>query len=281
MAINAQGLFEQIRSKRSFLCVGLDTDVKRIPDCLVGKTDRIFEFNRAIIEATADLCVAYKPNLAFYEALGAYGWEALARTVRYLHEKYPEVLTIADAKRGDIANTAEMYARSLYEHLGFDAVTLAPYMGRNAVQPFLNYEGKWSILLALTSNESYSDFQLLPVSDAGETLPLYQKVILKSRAWGHEDNTMYVVGATRAEMLREVRRLVPNHFLLIPGVGQQGGSLDDVVAHGMNARCGLLVNSARGILYADSSPRFADVARAKALQLQQAMAEHLQRRGLV
>lgn len=281
MSVDAKQLFAHIQERRSFLCVGLDTDIKRIPDCLAGKRDPIFEFNKAIIDATADLCVAYKPNLAFYESLGARGWESLANTVRYIRDRYPKHLTIADAKRGDIASTAAMYARSIFQHLGFDAVTIAPYMGRDAVQPFLEYEGRWTILLALTSNDSHADFQLLPTTVGGEEAPLYKRVIERSRTWGHDGNMMYVVGATRAEMLSEIRKLLPEHFLLVPGVGHQGGSLDEVVAHGMNHRCGLLINSARGILYADSSSRFAEVARERAQALQTSMAQHLEQRHLL
>lgn len=274
-------LLAEIRSTKSFLCVGLDTDVRKLPEVMVSKKDSVFEFNRAIIDATADLSVAYKPNLAFYEAQGAKGWDSLHRTVHYIKEKYPRKFIIADAKRGDIANTAENYARSLLRELDVDAVTLAPYMGRNAVSPFLDYAGKWAILLALTSNESYGDFQTLLVHDGGRERALFEVVLERSRHWGHDGNMMYVVGATRAEMLREVRAIVPDHFLLIPGVGKQGGSLEDVVEYGMTRECGLLVNSSRGILYADSSHRFAEAARAKAEEVQKEMVLHLEKRGVV
>lgn len=275
--MDSNQLYEQIRSKRSFLCVGLDTDVRKIPLALTGKHDAIYEFNKAIIDATADLCVAYKPNMAFYEVHGARGWESLARTVQYLREHHPEIMIIADAKRGDISNTASMYAKSMFEAMDFDAVTVAPYMGRDAVQPFLEYAGRWAVLLAVTSNESWNDFQTLSVqSNYGGQRQLFEEVLERSKHWGHEGNIMYVVGATHATMLQRVREIVPEHFLLIPGVGHQGGSLDEVVKYGMNRRCGLLVNSARGILYADNSAHFAKAARAKALELQQQMAHHLE-----
>lgn len=278
--MDSNQLFAQIQERRSFLCVGLDTDVRRLPDALAGKRDPIFEFNRAIIDATADFCVAYKPNMAFYEVHGTLGWESLAKTIQYIRQRYPEKLVIADAKRGDISNTAAMYARSVFKGLDCDAVTIAPYMGRDAVQPFLDYEGRWAILLALTSNESYSDFQTLGVVEhAGRQL--FEVVLEKSRHWGHEGNMMYVVGATRADLLQRVRRIVPHHFLLIPGVGQQGGSLEEVAQHGMNSRCGLLVNSSRSILYADGSHQFARTARDKAQELQLVMERLLQERGIV
>ena len=280
--MDANQLYQQIRAKKSFLCVGLDTDVRKIPLSLTstGKHDAVFEFNKAIIDATADLCVAYKPNMAFYEVNGARGWDSLAHTVQYLREHHPEIMIIADAKRGDISNTASMYAKSMFDSMDFDAVTIAPYMGRDAVQPFLEYQGRWAVLLAVTSNESWNDFQTLDIqSPHGDKRQLFEEVLERSKHWGHEGNMMYVVGATHASMLQRVRQIVPEHFLLIPGVGHQGGSLDDVVKYGMNRRCGLLVNSARGILYADGSARFAEAARAKALELQQQMAQHLEQLG--
>ncbi len=280
--MDANQLYQQIRAKKSFLCVGLDTDVRKIPLSLTskGKHDAVFEFNKAIIDATADLCVAYKPNMAFYEVNGARGWDSLAHTVQYLREHHPEIMIIADAKRGDISNTASMYAKSMFDSMDFDAVTIAPYMGRDAVQPFLEYQGRWAVLLAVTSNESWNDFQTLDIQSAhGDKRQLFEEVLERSKHWGHEGNMMYVVGATHASMLQRVRQIVPEHFLLIPGVGHQGGSLDDVVKYGMNRRCGLLVNSARGILYADGSARFAEAARAKALELQQQMAQHLEQLG--
>lgn len=278
--MDANQLYEQIRAKKSFLCVGLDTDARKIPLSLTSKHDAIFQFNKAIIDVTADLCVAYKPNMAFYEVYGARGWEALAHTVQYLREHHPEIMIIADAKRGDISNTAAMYAQSMFDSMDFDAVTVAPYMGRDAVQPFLEYQGRWAVLLAATSNESWNDFQTLEVeSPLGGKRQLFEEVLERSKHWGHEGNMMYVVGATHASMLERVRKIVPEHFLLIPGVGHQGGSLDEVVKYGMNRRCGLLVNSARGILYADNSAHFAKAARTKALELQQQMARHLEQLG--
>lgn len=277
--MNASQLFEQIRLKRSFLCVGLDTDLNRIPEFLLSKEDPIFEFNRTIVDATADYAVAYKPNLAFYELHGASGWNSLQKTIKYIRTKHPNIFTIADAKRGDIANTSRMYARTFFHHLDFDAITLSPYMGHNTVEPFLTFDGKWVILLALTSNESFDDFQLIENSETGN--PLYQEVISKSLHWGNENNMMYVVGATRAELLSNIRKIIPDHFLLIPGVGEQGGSLADVAKYGMNKQCGLLVNSARGILYCDQSMRFAGAVRTKAMLLQKEMELHLKNAGLI
>ncbi|HDP54151.1 MAG TPA: orotidine-5'-phosphate decarboxylase [Bacteroidetes bacterium] len=272
-------LFEQIKLKRSFLCIGLDTDLSRIPEILLSKNDPIFEFNKAIIDATADYAVAYKPNLAFYELHGASGWNSLQKTIKYIRKNYPNIFTIADAKRGDIANTSRMYARTFFQHLNFHAVTLSPYMGQDTADPFLAYESKWVIVLALTSNNSFDDFQIDPIGENQK--PLYQKVIEKSMHWGTENNTMYVVGATRAEMLSEVRKIAPDHFLLVPGVGEQGGSLKDVAKHGMNKHCGLLVNSSRGILYSDNSMRFAGAARTKAMLLQNEMETLLKEHKLI
>ncbi|HPF92536.1 MAG TPA: orotidine-5'-phosphate decarboxylase [Tenuifilaceae bacterium] len=272
-------LFEQIRLKKSFLCIGLDTDLNRIPEILLSKDDPIFEFNKAIIDATADYAVAYKPNLAFYELHGASGWNSLQKTIKYIRKNHPSIFTIADAKRGDIANTSRMYARTFFQHLDFHAVTLSPYMGQDTADPFLAFESKWVILLALTSNNSFDDFQIEPVGENQK--PLYQKVIEKSMHWGTENNTMYVVGATRAEMLSDVRKIAPDHFLLVPGVGEQGGSLKDVAKHGMNKQCGLLVNSSRGILYSDNSMRFAGAARTKAMLLQNEMETLLKEHKLI
>lgn len=263
--MTSQELYSQIGEKRSFLCVGLDTDLKKLPQHLLGCDDPIFEFNRAIIDATASYCVAYKPNLAFYEAAGLKGWGALVKTVRYLRERYPEQFIIADAKRGDIGNTSQMYARVFFQEMDFDAVTLSPYMGSDTAEPFYAYAGKWAVLLALTSNASAQDFETLRL-DGGEML--YERVLKRSRDWGTEDNTMYVVGATRAEELRRVRAIVPDHFLLVPGVGAQGGSLEEVARFGMNERCGLLVNSSRGIIYASSGRDFAEAAGRAAQELQ-------------
>lgn len=277
--MNASQLFEQIRLKRSFLSIGLDTDLNRIPEFLLSKEDPIFEFNRAIIDATADYTVAYKPNLAFYELHGASGWNSLQKTIKYIRTKHPNIFTIADAKRGDIANTSRMYARTFFQHLDFDAITLSPYMGHNTVEPFLTFENKWIILLALTSNNSFDDFQTMENSKNGKQL--FEEVISKSLNWGTENNMMYVVGATRAEMLSQIRKIVPDHFLLVPGVGEQGGSLADVAKYGMNSKCGLIVNSARAILYSDNSMRFAGAARTKAMLLQKEMEAILNNAGLL
>jgi len=258
-------LVEQIFTKGSFLCVGLDTDIKKIPECITGTpAERVIAFNKAIIDATAPYCVAYKPNIAFYEALGADGWTALGATVDYIRTKYPEQFIIADAKRGDIGNTEALYARTFFETFDFDAVTLAPYMGEDSVKPFLAYEGKWSIILALTSNASSSDFET--VTDA-HGVPMFERVIRRSRHWGSPVNTMYVVGATKAESLTQIREVAPRHFLLVPGVGAQGGSLEDVAKYGMIDECGLLVNSSRGIIYASNGTDFAEAAGAAAKEL--------------
>lgn len=266
-------LVENIFAKGSFLCVGLDTDIKKIPACITGTpAERVIAFNKAIIDATAHYCVAYKPNLAFYEALGAEGLTALAATVDYIRSNYPDQFIIADAKRGDIGNTAALYARTFFETFDFDAVTLAPYMGEDSVKPFLAYEDKWSIILALTSNASSSDFET--VQDA-KGMPLYQRVLRRSRHWGSPVNTMYVVGATKAEALDDIRQTVPRHFLLVPGVGAQGGSLEEVARHGMIDECGLLVNSSRGIIYASSGEDFAEAAGAAAQTLAAQMKELL------
>lgn len=265
-------LIKQIRTKQSFLCVGLDTDIKKIPQHLLQADDPIFEFNKAIIDATAPYSVAYKPNLAFYESLGVKGLLAFERTVAYLNENYPEQFIIADAKRGDIGNTSQMYARTFFETYNLDALTVAPYMGEDSVTPFLAYEGKWVILLALTSNKGSHDFQLM--EDAQGTR-LFEHVLTKSQAWGNADNMMYVVGATQGEAFKDIRRHAPNHFLLVPGIGAQGGSLHDVCKYGMNKDCGLLVNSSRGIIYASNGVDFAQVAADKAREVQEEMAREL------
>lgn len=270
--MNRKQLIEEIFSKKSFLCVGLDTDTKKIPEHLLNTDDPIFEFNRAIIDATAPYCVAYKPNLAFYESAGLKGMAAFERTIAYLTEAYPNHFVIADAKRGDIGNTSSMYARTFFEEYRLDAITVAPYMGEDSVMPFLEYAGKWVILLALTSNKGSRDFQL--TADAkGERL--FEKVLQTSQHWGNDENMMYVVGATQGKMFEDIRRIVPNHFLLVPGVGAQGGSLHEVCRFGLNEDCGLLVNSSRGIIYADNTPAFASAAAEKARELQQEMAEEL------
>ena len=265
-------LIKQIRTKQSFLCVGLDTDIKKIPQHLLQADDPIFEFNKAIIDATAPYSVAYKPNLAFYESLGVKGLLTFERTVAYLNENYPEQFIIADAKRGDIGNTSQMYARTFFETYNLDALTVAPYMGEDSVTPFLAYEGKWVILLALTSNKGSHDFQLM--EDAQGTR-LFEHVLTKSQMWGNADNMMYVVGATQGEAFKDIRRHAPNHFLLVPGIGAQGGSLHDVCQYGMNKDCGLLVNSSRGIIYASNGVDFAQVAAEKAREIQEEMAREL------
>ncbi len=270
-----QELCEQIKKKKSFLCVGLDTDPNLIPDHLKREKDPVFEFNKQIIDATIDFAVAYKPNLAFYEAQGAKGWESLQKTIAYIPK---DVFTIADAKRGDIGNTSSLYARAFFENLNVDSVTVAPYMGSDSVVPFLRYPGKWVILLAATSNVGALDFQDLSV---GADEKLYERVIRKSTEWGTPDNLMYVVGATRPENLKAVRALVPDHFLLIPGVGAQGGSMADVCAYGLNSQCGLLVNSSRGIIYAGKGKDFASMAARAAKELQQEMEAHLQKHGVI
>lgn len=268
-----QQLIENIRRKQSFLCVGLDTDIKKIPAHLLEKEDPIFEFNKAIIDATAPYCVAYKPNMAFYESFGAQGWIALEHTIRYIKDNYPDQFIIADAKRGDIGNTSKLYARSFFEHLDVDAITVAPYMGEDSVTPFLGYEGKWVILLALTSNKGSHDFQL--IKDENGT-PLFESVIRKSQQWAGEDEMMYVVGATQGRMFEEIRRVAPRSFLLVPGVGAQGGSLEEVCRYGMlPGDCGLLVNSSRGIIYASSGLDFAEAAAAEARKLRDQMASLL------
>ncbi len=264
-----QELIQQIFTKKSFLCVGLDTDPRKIPTCVIDRYDPVFEFNKEIIDATAAYCVAYKPNLAFYESMGIKGLEAFKKTVGYIRERHPHHFIIADAKRGDIGNTSSMYARTFFGEYDIDALTVAPYMGEDSVTPFLEYEGKWVILLALTSNKGSHDFQLMEDAN-GERL--FEKVLRKSQEWGNTDNMMYVVGATQGKMFEDIRRVAPNHFLLVPGVGAQGGSLQEVCRYGMTKECGLLVNSSRGIIYADNTELFAEVAGNKARELQQEMA---------
>lgn len=267
--MNKNELIAEIQKKQSFLCVGLDTDINKIPEHLKSADDPIFAFNKAIVDATAQYAVAYKPNIAFYECYGIAGWKSLEKTVNYIKNKYPNIFLIADAKRGDIGNTSKMYAQAFLENLPFDAVTIAPYMGEDSVSPFLTYEGKWAILLALTSNKGAFDFQFQECD--GKTL--YEHVLTTSQKWGNNENMMYVVGATKAEMLGNVRAIVPNHFLLVPGVGAQGGSLEAVAQYGMNKECGLLVNSSRGIIYADQTENFAEVAAEKSKELQLQMAD--------
>lgn len=269
-----QQLFDQIQKKNSFLCVGLDTDIKKIPKHLLEKEDPIYAFNKEIIDNTAPYCVAYKPNLAFYESQGLAGWLAFEKTVAYIKQRYPDQFIIADAKRGDIGNTSEMYARTFFETARVDAVTVAPYMGADSVTPFLNYDKKWVILLALTSNKGSHDFQFTK-DENGERL--FEKVLRTSQSWASDEQMMYVVGATQGEMFEDVRRVVPNHFLLVPGVGAQGGSLEEVCRYGMNSTCGLLVNSSRGIIYADSTEDFGKSAGKEAKKLQEEMAEMLKK----
>lgn len=268
-------LVKEIFTKKSFLCVGLDTDLKKVPQHLLDREDPIFDFNKAIIDATAPYCVAYKPNLAFYEAFGVKGIISFERTVKYLNENYPNHFIIADAKRGDIGNTSAMYARTFFEEYNIDSLTVAPYMGEDSVSPFLAYEGKWVILLALTSNKGSHDFQLTADAD-GERL--FEKVLKKSQEWGNDHNMMYVVGATQGKMFEDIRRVAPTHFLLVPGVGAQGGSLEEVCKYGMTDDCGLLVNSSRGIIYASQGEDFAEVAALKAKELQEQMAEILNKK---
>jgi len=271
-------LFAQIRLKRSFLCIGLDTDILRIPGFLKETSDPVFAFNKEIIDATHDLCVAYKPNLAFYESHGVSGWVSLEKTVLYIREKYPELFIIADAKRGDIGNTSGLYARAFFDHMDFDAVTVAPYMGEDSVKPFMVYLDRWVILLALTSNKGAADFQL---SEAADGEPLFEKVLKTSMKWGTADTMMFVVGATKAEKLKEIRKIVPDHFLLVPGVGAQGGSLEEVAHFGMNNQCGLLVNSSRAIIYASGEDDFAQRARDEATNIQVDMEELLLEANLI
>jgi len=270
-----QELFNQIIKKESFLCVGLDADLEKIPEHLLELDDPIFEFNKQIIDATKDYCVAYKPNLAFYESLGVKGWESLQKTMEYIPS---DIFTIADAKRGDIGNTSKMYAKTFFEYFNFDSVTVAPYMGNDSVSPFLEFSNRWVILLAATSNVGGLDFQYKKI-EGGKRV--FEEVLEKSLEWGNEENLMYVVGATRAEMLSDVRAIVPDAFLLVPGVGAQGGSLEEVVKYGMNDTCGLLVNSSRGIIYAGSGNDFASAARKKSKELQSQMAIQLKEFGLI
>ena len=276
--MNRQQLIEQIKTKKSFLCVGLDTDLKKVPQHILNEEDPIFSFNKAIIDATAPYCVSYKPNLAFYEAFGVKGLISFEKTVKYLKENYPHHFIIADAKRGDIGNTSAMYARTFFEEYDIDSLTVAPYMGEDSVTPFLGYEGHWVILLALTSNKGSLDFQMTN-DEQGERL--FEKVLKKSQQWGTKDNMMYVVGATQGRMFEDIRKLAPEHFLLVPGVGAQGGSLEEVCRYGMTSDCGLLVNSSRGIIYASTGSDFAEVAGQKAKELQEQMAVQLQSAGVI
>lgn len=272
--MNKLQLFEQIKKKESFLCVGLDSDINKIPAYLLDNEDPVYDFNKAIVDATAPFCVAYKPNLAFYESEGLNGWNSFEKTVAYIKQRYPEHFIIADAKRGDIGNTSEMYARAFFDKMKVDAVTVAPYMGEDSVKPFLIYPNKWVILLALTSNKGSADFQFTK-DEHGERL--FEKVLKLSQEWATDEEIMYVVGATQGKLFENVRKIVPNHFLLVPGVGAQGGSLEEVCKYGMNHNCGLLVNSSRGIIFSDGSDRFARSAGEEAKKLQQEMSEMLKK----
>jgi len=263
-------LIQQIRTKKTFLCIGLDPDLKKIPEHLLQTEDPIFEFNKAIIDATHSHCVAYKPNTAFYEAYGIKGWISLEKTIQYLNINYPNHFTIADAKRGDIGNTSAMYAKAFLETLNFDSITVAPYMGSDSVKPFLSLPNKWVIVLGLTSNEGAFDFQFLNTGNK----KLFEEVISTSATWGNENNMMYVVGATKAESLKEIRKIIPNHFLLVPGVGAQGGSLEEVCEYGMNENIGLLINSSRGIIYASSKDDFAQVSQLEASKIHESMKKY-------
>lgn len=276
--MNRSELFQNIVRKQSFLCVGLDSDLKKIPQHLLSTEDPIFEFNKAIIDATAAHCVAYKPNIAFYECNGAAGWVSLEKTIKYIKENHPDIFIIADAKRGDIGNTSNLYARCFFEQLDVDALTIAPYMGEDSVSPFLAYENKWSIVLGLTSNKGSHDFQLITDND---NTPLFENVMRKTSTWGTLDNLMFVVGATQGKMFEKIREIIPEHFLLVPGVGAQGGSLEEVAKYGMNKQCGLLVNSSRGIIYASTGEDFAEVAGQEAEKLQKSMSSLLKEHGLI
>ena len=267
-----QQLFEQIQKKQSFLCVGLDSDIKKIPEYLLDDDDPLYIFNKAIVDATAPYCVAYKPNMAFYESAGVKGWLAFEKTVAYIRQRHPQHFIIADAKRGDIGNTSEMYARSFFDEIKLDAVTVAPYMGADSVKPFLIYPEKWVILLALTSNKGSSDFQM---TTDGQGERLFEKVLRISQEWASDEQMMYVVGATQGKLFEDVRKIVPDHFLLVPGVGAQGGSLEEVCRYGMNRQCGLLVNSSRGVIYASHDEDYASAAGEEAHKLQLEMKEML------
>jgi orotidine-5'-phosphate decarboxylase len=270
-------LFENIIKKRSFLCVGLDSEIEKIPSILLSTEDPVFEFNKRIINATHKFAVAYKPNVAFYECYGAKGWISLEATVRYIKDNYPDIFVIADAKRGDIGNTSKMYAKAFLENMPFDAITVAPYMGEDSVTPFLSFKDKWVVLLALTSNKGADNFQY----HDEDGIKLFERVLSISQKWGTINNMMYVVGATRADMLKDIRQLVPDHFLLVPGVGAQGGSLEEVAKYGLNSKCGLLVNSSRAIIFADNTEKFDIVAGEKAKEIQIEMEKYLRQHKLI
>lgn len=277
--MTSSNLFQKILSKQSFLCIGLDSDPEKIPDHLKSTDDPVFDFNRQIIDATHNYAVAYKLNIAFYESQGIAGWISLQKTLEYIRSVDKDLFVIADAKRGDIGNTSRMYAKTFFETIPFDAVTVAPYMGIDSVEPFLQYKDKWVILLALTSNKGAEDFQFLKDENQGDRL--FERVLAKGKEWGSKDQMMFVAGATRAEMLRDIRKIIPDHFLLVPGVGAQGGSLKEVAHFGMNDQCGLLVNSSRGIIFADNGKNFARVASEKAKELKEEMKMYLEERGIL
>jgi orotidine-5'-phosphate decarboxylase len=277
--VTHEQLFNIIRKKRSFLCIGLDTDIKKIPKHLLDTDDPVFEFNKAIINATHDLAVAYKPNIAFYESLGPKGWESLGKTVHHIRNTTKDIFIIADAKRGDIGNTSAMYAKTFFETYDFDAITVAPYMGYDSVSPFLAFDGKWSIVLALTSNPGASDFQFLDEKNNGKKL--FENVLTTASSWASKDQMMFVVGATKAESLKSIREIVPDHFLLVPGVGAQGGSLQEVAKYGLNKQCGLLVNSSRGIIYASKESDFDEAARKTTIKVKKEMEVLLVLAGLI
>jgi orotidine-5'-phosphate decarboxylase len=275
--MNHAGIFENIVKKRSFLCVGLDPEIEKIPSFLLKEKDPVFEFNKRIIDATHTYSVAYKPNVAFYECNGSKGWKSLDATVRYIKDNYPDLFVIADAKRGDIGNTSKMYAKAFLENMPFDAITVAPYMGEDSITPFLSYTDKWVVLLVLTSNKGADDFQY----HDEDGIKLFERVLSVSQKWGTINNLMYVVGATRAEMLKDIRQIAPDHFLLVPGVGAQGGSLENVARFGMNSKCGILVNSSRGIIFAGNNENFNKIAGEKAKEIQIEMEKHLSERSLI
>jgi len=275
--MNHVQLFNNIVKKKSFLCVGLDTEIEKLPPSLLNHDNPVLEFNRRIIDATHSFAVAFKPNVAFYEYSGAQGWITLQETVKYIRKNYPDIFIIADAKRGDIGNTSKMYAKAFFENMDCDAVTVAPYMGEDSIKPFLSYSQKWVILLALTSNKGADDFQY----HNEDGIRLFERVLTLSQQWGNTDNLMYVIGATRAEMLKDIRKIVPQHFLLVPGIGAQGGSLAEVAGYGMTNKCGLLVNSSRGIIFADNSEIFDKVAGEKAREIQLEMAQYLKEHKII
>ncbi len=277
--METSNIFEQIRQKKSYLCIGLDSDSDKIPKHLKNSEDPVFAFNKSIIDNTYDTCVAYKINTAFYEANGAKGWNTLEKTASYIKKQYPEILLIADVKRGDIGNTAKMYAYTFFEYLNFDAATIAPYMGKDSIDPFLAFKDKWVIILGLTSNKGAYDFQYF--YSEKEKRRLFEKVIATASQWGNKDNTMFVFGATKVEELEKIRQIVPDHFLLVPGIGTQGGSLEDVSNKGMSNECGLLINSSRSIIFSDASTNFYDAARAKACEIQKKMRKILEKKHLI